>query len=298
MDATTALRSTTGYTTVLTSSLTTQWRKDPFTLTLASAVKAALTSGPHWRSPCGGLAVDSRVAQVACTWFYTWQDAVARLQSAGPAAQLLPVTFAFFIFAFILCIFDYLADGRAEAPARAVPKPAQRGVLAVPMHHKVCLAATPLARCTVAGAGQGVPQERRTIRLAPAREREQRDQQRYRPNVRCECSSGTGKSDRTCVAALGGAGSSRTRLPALPESVPTLHKQTKGLRRESRALPALTVESSPRPATSSSTQAVLLPVCRYELFSCPYMRCASSSRWTRYVAQCVVDEGGRPGDNC
>jgi hypothetical protein len=111
--------------TLLTTSLSTRGH-DPFTHTLVSAVKAALTSGPHWRSACAGLAVDSRAAQVVCTGYTTWQYAVAGLQSAGPAAQLLPVLSVLCIFAGIFCIFDILADGRVEADARAEPTPTQK----------------------------------------------------------------------------------------------------------------------------------------------------------------------------
>jgi hypothetical protein len=111
--------------TSLTSSLTTRLGNNPFFYTLVSAVNTALTSGPHWRSACAGLAVDSRATQAVCTGFSTWQSAVVRLQSAGPAAQLLPVFCTFCIAAFMLCIFDELADGRAEVHARAAPEPTQ-----------------------------------------------------------------------------------------------------------------------------------------------------------------------------
>jgi hypothetical protein len=194
--------------TSLTSSLTTQWRKDPFTFTLVSAVKAALTSGPHWRSPCGGLAVDSRAAQVACTWFYTWQDAAARLQSAGPAAQLLPVTFAFY------CLHSYFAflitwqTAALRHPPALCPSQPTRGVLAVPVHQRCNWPSHPW---------QDVPSQAhvkashkrggRYALLQPGRER-QPGPTKIVPSARCECSSGTGKSDRTCVAALGSAGSS------------------------------------------------------------------------------------------
>jgi hypothetical protein len=99
---------------------------DPFTYTLVSAVKAALTSGPHWRSACAGLAVDSRAAQAVCTGYTTWQYVVAGMQSAGPAARLLPVFCILCTFAGILCILDILADGRAEANARVAPTPLRK----------------------------------------------------------------------------------------------------------------------------------------------------------------------------
>jgi hypothetical protein len=109
----------------LTPSLTTRRGNDPFNYNLVSAVKAALTRGPHWRSTCAGLAADSGVTQVVCSGFYTWQNAVAYLQSAGPAAQLLPLLIILCIFAFTFYILDELVGGRAEVSARAEPEPAQ-----------------------------------------------------------------------------------------------------------------------------------------------------------------------------
>jgi hypothetical protein len=109
----------------LTPSSTTWRGNDPFNHNLVSAVKAALTRGPHWRSTCAGLAADSRVAQAVCSGFTTWQSAVVHLQSAGPAAQLLPLLCSLCILALSICIYDDLVDDRAVANARAESDPAQ-----------------------------------------------------------------------------------------------------------------------------------------------------------------------------